>query len=109
MNKSKKKKKNEKYLSVMSSQPGSYKIWVLAVTVLDYVDKTLAFGLLEEALHREAFKKSLGEWLTDGWLLQKVQLPSREASNDGVKLPQFTDVADELCLSVNTTWKSSQI
>ena len=48
MNKSKKKKKNEKYLSVMSSQPGSYKIWVLAVTVLDYVDKTLAFGLFEK-------------------------------------------------------------
>ena len=61
MNKSKKKKRNEKYLSVMSSQPGSYKIRVLAVTVLDYVDKTLTSVLFEEALHREAFKKSLGE------------------------------------------------
>lgn len=54
MNKSKKKGKNEKYLSLMSLQPGSYKIRVLAVTVLDYVDKTLTFVLFEEALHREA-------------------------------------------------------
>ena len=45
----------------MPSQPGSYKIRVLAVTVLDYVDKTLTSVLFEEALHREAFKKSLGE------------------------------------------------
>ena len=73
----------------MPSQPGNYKIRVLAVTVLDYVDKTLTSVLFEEALHREAFKKSLGEGLTDGWLLKKVQLPSREASNDGVKLPQL--------------------
>lgn len=61
MNKSKKKGKNGKYLSVMSSQPGSYQIRVLAVTVLDYVDKTLTFVLFEEALHQEAFTKSLGE------------------------------------------------
>ena len=109
MNKSKKKGKNEKYLSVMSSQPGSYKLRVLAATVLDYVDKTLTFVLFEGALHREAFTKSLGEWLTDGWLLQKVQLPSREASNDGVKLPQFSDVVEELSLPVNTTWKSPTV